>query len=214
MADPPIEGCTMAEETGKAANHLPIWGNEKTMNLNTMILTNIQGSAYFKVTLYKLKTYHQVIDEIYYNVGHLEPWERGSRKVGKLNLWPTSPSKLTKQSGKYTKLMNECISLLNPFQTSGQVGMCGGVRGVGAGGIVSTAFCCLYKLYTLKLTRKQVYGLLDHTDSPYIRALGFMYLRYTQPPPDLIGWFGPYLCDPEVELSSSISIFHSQLGSS
>lgn len=79
--------------------------------------------------------------------------------------------------------------------------MCGGVRGVGAGGIVSTAFCCLYKLYTLKLTRKQIYGLLDHSDSPYIRALGFMYLRYTQPPQDLIGWFEPYLADEEVELS-------------
>lgn len=46
------------------------------------------------------------------------------------------------------------------------------VRGVGAGGIVSTAFCLLYKLYTLRLTRKQVNGLLQHTDSPYIRALG------------------------------------------
>lgn len=46
------------------------------------------------------------------------------------------------------------------------------VRGVGAGGIVSTAFCLLYKLYTLRLTRKQVNGLLSHTDSPYIRALG------------------------------------------
>lgn len=57
---------------------------------------------------------------------------------------------------------------LNPFQ----------VRGVGTGGIVSTAFCLLYKLFTLKLTRKQVMGLITHTDSPYIRALGFMYIRY------------------------------------
>jgi hypothetical protein len=46
------------------------------------------------------------------------------------------------------------------------------VRGVGAGGIVSTAFCLLYKLYTLRLTRKQVNGLLTHTDSSFIRALG------------------------------------------
>lgn len=46
------------------------------------------------------------------------------------------------------------------------------VRGVGAGGIVSTAFCLLYKLYTLRLTRKQLNGLLTHSDSPYIRALG------------------------------------------
>lgn len=51
------------------------------------------------------------------------------------------------------------------------------VRGVGAGGIVSTAFCLLYKLFTLKLTRKQVTGLITHCDSPYIRALGFMYIR-------------------------------------
>lgn len=51
------------------------------MNLNSLILTNIQGSSYFKVQLFKLKTYHEVVDEIYYQVKHLEPWERGSRKT-------------------------------------------------------------------------------------------------------------------------------------
>ncbi|CAG5035158.1 unnamed protein product [Parnassius apollo] len=148
-------------KTTKQHNILPIWGNEQTMNLNPLILANIQGSSYFKVHLFKLKTYHEVVDEIYYQVKHLEPWERGSRK------------------------------------TAGQTGMCGGVRGVGAGGIVSTAFCLLYKLYTLRLTRKQVNGLLQHTDSPYIRALGFMYIRYTQPPADLFDWYVDYLDDEE-----------------
>jgi pre-mRNA-splicing factor 38B len=51
------------------------------------------------------------------------------------------------------------------------------VRGVGAGGIVSTAYCLLFKLFTLKLTRKQLNSLLTHPDSPYIRGLGFMYIR-------------------------------------
>lgn len=51
------------------------------MNLNPLILTNIQSSHYFKVNLYELKTYHEVIDEIYYKVSHLEPWEKGSRKT-------------------------------------------------------------------------------------------------------------------------------------
>ncbi|XP_028160086.1 pre-mRNA-splicing factor 38B-like [Ostrinia nubilalis] len=148
-------------KTSKQHNVLPIWGNEQTMNLNPLILANIQGSSYFKVHLFKLKTYHEVVDEIYYQVKHLEPWERGSRK------------------------------------TAGQTGMCGGVRGVGAGGIVSTAFCLLYKLYTLRLTRKQVNGLLQHSDSPYIRALGFMYIRYTQPPADLFDWYAEYLDDEE-----------------
>lgn len=132
------------------------------MNLNPLILTNIQSSPYFKVNLYELKTYHEVIDEIYYKVTHLEPWEKGSRK------------------------------------TAGQTGMCGGVRGVGAGGIVSSAYCLLYKLFTLKLTRKQLIGLLEHSDSPYIRGLGFMYIRYTQDPKELWEWFEPYFDDDEV----------------
>ncbi|CAB4042318.1 pre-mRNA-splicing factor 38B-like, partial [Paramuricea clavata] len=82
-------------------------------------------------------------------------------------------------------------------KTSGQVGMCGGVRGVGAGGIISTAFCLLYKLFTLRLTRKQVNGLINHTDSPYIRGLGFMYIRFSQPPADLWDWYEPFLEDEE-----------------
>ncbi|XP_015521072.1 pre-mRNA-splicing factor 38B isoform X1 [Neodiprion lecontei] len=145
----------------KKSNVLPLWGNERSMNLNPLILTNIQSSHYFKVNLYELKTYHEVIDEIYYKVMHLEPWEKGSRK------------------------------------TAGQTGMCGGVRGVGAGGIVSTAYCLLYKLFTLRLTRKQLNGLINHPDSPYIRALGFMYIRYTQPPADLFSWYDEYLEDAE-----------------
>ena len=43
---------------------------------------------------------------------------------------------------------------------------------------MSSAFCLLYKLFTLKLTKKQVIGLITHKDSPYIRGLGFMYIRY------------------------------------
>ncbi|KAK5859884.1 hypothetical protein PBY51_021403 [Eleginops maclovinus] len=147
--------------SGKHGNTLPLWGNEKTMNLNPMILTNVLSSPYFKVQLYELKTYHEVVDEIYFKVNHAEPWEKGSRK------------------------------------TAGQTGMCGGVRGVGTGGIVSTAYCLLYKLFTLKLTRKQLMGLITHSDSPYIRALGFMYIRYTQPPADLVDWYDGFLDDEE-----------------
>ena len=158
--DSPEEG-EYVPKNSKLSNVLPLWGNERSMNLNPLILTNIQSSHYFKVNLYELKTYHEVIDEIYYKVTHLEPWEKGSRR------------------------------------TSGQTGMCGGVRGVGAGGIVSTAYCLLYKLFTLKMTRKQLNGLITHCDSPYIRALGFMYIRYTQPPTSLLDWYEPYLDDEE-----------------
>ena len=49
-------------------NTLPLWGNKETMNINHLILSNIRGSPYFKTDLFKLKTYHEVIDEIYYKV--------------------------------------------------------------------------------------------------------------------------------------------------
>ncbi|CAG8520769.1 11170_t:CDS:2 [Paraglomus occultum] len=65
------------------------------------------------------------------------------------------------------------------------------------GTTASTAFCLLYKLWTLRLSVKQVKGLIDHTDSPHIRALGFLYLRYVCKPADLWSWFEPYLDDEE-----------------
>lgn len=52
----------------RESNILQIWGNKDSMNLNSMILTNIQSSMYFKKELYELKTYHEVIDEIFYRV--------------------------------------------------------------------------------------------------------------------------------------------------
>eukprot|EP00794_Sanderia_malayensis_P015922 gene15922-17523_t len=145
----------------KQGNVIQTWGNANTMNINNMVYTNILSSPYFKNNLFKLKTYHEVVDEIYYKVEHLEPWEKGSRK------------------------------------TSGQVGMCGGVRGVGAGGIVSSCYCLLFKIFTLKLTKKQLKGLLDHPDSPYIRGIGFMYIRYCMQPKDMWSWIEPYLEDEE-----------------
>ena len=111
-----------------------------------------------------MRTFHEVVDEIYYKVDHLEPWAAGSRKT----------------AGRSS------------------TGMCGGVRGVSAGGVVSSAFCLLYKLYTLKLTKKQVLCLINHCDSPYIRGLGFMYLRFTLPPTMMYDRFEPYLDDTEV----------------
>ncbi|KAJ0396348.1 hypothetical protein P43SY_008649 [Pythium insidiosum] len=61
----------------------------------------------------------------------------------------------------------------------------------------STCFCLLYKFFTMRLTVKQMNGLLKHTDSPYIRAVGFLYLRYTCDPEKLWQWFEPYLDDAE-----------------
>jgi len=110
--------------------------------LERVLCTNILSSDYFK-ELYSLKTYTEVVDEIYNQVDHVEPW------------------------------------------------MTGNCRGP------STAFCLLYKLFTMKFSVKQMQGLLDHGDSPYIRAIGFLYLRYVGDPKTLWGWFEQYVTDDE-----------------
>jgi hypothetical protein len=40
--------------------------------------------------------------------------------------------------------------------------------------------------------------MIDHKDSPYIRALGFLYLRYCCNPRDLWSWFSKYMRDTDV----------------
>jgi pre-mRNA-splicing factor 38B len=39
--------------------------------------------------------------------------------------------------------------------------------------------------------------MLNHVDSPYIRAIGFLFLRYATPPKGLLDWCWDYLNDDE-----------------
>lgn len=61
----------------------------------------------------------------------------------------------------------------------------------------STAFCILVRLFTLRCTDKQMKLMLDHVDSPYIRCIGLLYLRYGSDPSTLWAWYEPYLYDEE-----------------
>ena len=54
----------------------------------------------------------------------------------------------------------------------------------------SSAYCLLLKLLHLRLTELQVKALLDHGDSPYIRAIGALYVRYGCEPGKLWSWLG------------------------
>lgn len=71
----------------------------------------------------------------------------------------------------------------------------------------SSAYCLLLKLLLMKLTHKQMNGMLDSKNSPLIRAIGLLYLRYVLPPADLWKWYEPYLeNDEEFNPSSDKSI--------
>jgi len=63
--------------------------------------------------------------------------------------------------------------------------------------VPSTPVVLLYKLYCLKLTRKQLRLMLNHKDSPYIRGLAVLYLRFVCDPKELWGWLQPFVQDEE-----------------
>merc|ERR1712230_73619 len=68
----------------------------------------------------------------------------------------------------FYETLDEIIEAVNHIEPW----MSGNARGA------STAFCLLYHLLTLKLDSKQIKSLLNNKDSPYIRAIGLLYLRF------------------------------------
>jgi pre-mRNA-splicing factor 38B len=132
------------DNEGPAAksNVLPMYGNNSNYNINNLLYNNIMENEYFRA-LYQLRTYHEVIDEIYRSVDHVEPWQTGTSRFP------------------------------------------------------SSAFCLLVKFMLMKLTLKQMKGLLGTSDCANVRAIGLLYLRYTCPPAELYKWYEPYLEDTE-----------------
>jgi hypothetical protein len=61
----------------------------------------------------------------------------------------------------------------------------------------SSAFCLLYRLGQLQPSVQELREMLEHKDSPYIRALGLLYLRYCCNPRELWKWVKKYLNDSE-----------------
>ena len=55
----------------------------------------------------------------------------------------------------------------------------------------------MVRLFTLRCTEKQMALMLNHPDSPYIRCIGFLYLRYATEPSALYSWYDPYLYDEQ-----------------
>lgn len=60
----------------------------------------------------------------------------------------------------------------------------------------SEAFQLLFRLGVMRLTAKQLTSMVNHRTNAYVRAIGFLYLRYTCPPAELWPWFEPAIDDP------------------
>ena len=61
----------------------------------------------------------------------------------------------------------------------------------------STAFCLLHRLLALRLSVEEIAATLSCPDSPFVRAIGLLYLRYACDPRNLWHWFSGYAADAE-----------------
>ena len=60
---------------------IPLVGPDDTFNLNPMLLHNISKSPYFLKCCQNLHDWGSLVDEIYYEVKHMEPWADGTYVV-------------------------------------------------------------------------------------------------------------------------------------
>uniref|UniRef100_A0A7S4ET65 Pre-mRNA-splicing factor 38 n=1 Tax=Chrysotila carterae TaxID=13221 RepID=A0A7S4ET65_CHRCT len=84
-------------------------------------------------------------------------------------------------------------------QASRNTGMQSAVRGVSNAGTPGTMYTILLKLYIMQLTRQQIKSMLNHTDSPFIKAAGLLYLRIGMADgfKEIWSWFEPLIDDKE-----------------
>eukprot|EP01054_Gregarina_sp_Poly1_P003017 Gregarina_sp_Poly_1__3016@NODE_1847_length_3213_cov_87_893516_g1199_i0_p1_GENE_NODE_1847_length_3213_cov_87_893516_g1199_i0NODE_1847_length_3213_cov_87_893516_g1199_i0_p1_ORF_typecomplete_len477_score91_04PRP38/PF03371_15/5_5e48_NODE_1847_length_3213_cov_87_893516_g1199_i017483178 len=58
----------------------------------------------------------------------------------------------------------------------------------------STFLCCLYKLFTMKLTEDELLTLMDD-DNIFVRVTAYVWLRFVHPPEKLWGWYESLFLD-------------------
>ncbi|CAE8583796.1 unnamed protein product, partial [Polarella glacialis] len=61
----------------------------------------------------------------------------------------------------------------------------------------SAMFACLYRLFTMGIDSRQLRRLMENPDNPYIRCVGFLFVRFGLPPDHLWNWLGEYVLDDE-----------------
>jgi pre-mRNA-splicing factor 38B len=76
----------------------------------------------------------------------------------------------------------------------------------------SALFCCLYRLFTMGIDSRQLRKLLENNDNPYIRCVGFLFVRFGLHPDRLWDWLGEYVLDDEELRPSKDSEWRTTIG--
>ena len=55
-----------------------MWGPDDSFHLNPMLLQNIIKSPYFQKCCRDITDWNTLVDQVYYDVKHVEPWAQGT----------------------------------------------------------------------------------------------------------------------------------------
>ena len=133
-------------------NVLLLNDHNEHFNMTPLLLTAIRNTLYFKSKCSKISNFNEMVDRIYLDVKHLDPFEH-------------APS-----ASMSSSLANRPAS---------------------------SAFCLLVRCMEMKLTKNQMQTMIAHQDSPFIRCVAMLYLRYLGKFDELFDSFEPLLSDHE-----------------
>lgn len=63
--------------------------------------------------------------------------------------------------------------------------------------VPSALFCCLYRLFSMGLDSRRLQHLINSQESPFVRCVGFLFVRFALDPGQLWSWLGEYVLDEE-----------------
>jgi len=64
----------------KRRSAVPLHGNMENFNINSLLFSNLIEAEYFRA-LTQLRSYNDILDEIYRSVSHVEPWQMGTSRI-------------------------------------------------------------------------------------------------------------------------------------
>eukprot|EP00992_Anisonema_acinus_P013456 TRINITY_DN8746_c0_g1_i1.p1 TRINITY_DN8746_c0_g1~~TRINITY_DN8746_c0_g1_i1.p1 ORF type:complete len:459 (+),score=100.18 TRINITY_DN8746_c0_g1_i1:54-1430(+) len=152
--------------TPKRESLIKVQGNQKTANMDPILIENIQQSMAFK-SLFELRTHDEVL-------------ERAEEVVDYINAW-----------GNHG-IMHRRGAQLVIAPSSGAAHLSGIKGWVHQYHQPSPAWCIMYKLHMLGLTEEHIEAMLRH-DNLYIRCIALIYLRLVLPPAELWPFFEPHV---------------------
>eukprot|EP01062_Namystynia_karyoxenos_P058366 TRINITY_DN49923_c0_g1_i1.p1 TRINITY_DN49923_c0_g1~~TRINITY_DN49923_c0_g1_i1.p1 ORF type:complete len:481 (+),score=101.41 TRINITY_DN49923_c0_g1_i1:160-1443(+) len=154
---------------------MPLWDScdAETMSLEYALHRNICGDHYYK-SLFRCGTVAELIEEAKEEARAVNAWgplQQGDHLLG------------DRKSGDFLVIGRKKTDMASHTNET-----------------PTRTWCVLFKLFQLRPSERQLRSLIGENSKAILRAIGVLYLRFTQPPATLLEWYRPLLDDDKTRL--------------